>query len=59
MSSNKVKKGRQGENWATEVRTGGEHLNPLFIKGRGQYALTSHPLTIQLLRLLETLHVFQ
>lgn len=48
-SLNTDKKGRQGEDWATEVRTGGEHSNPFFIKGRGQYALTSHPLIIELL----------
>lgn len=48
-SLNTVKKGKQGENWATESRTGGEHSNPFFIKGRGQYALTSHPLITELL----------
>lgn len=46
---NTVKKGRQEENWATELKTGGEHSNPNFIKGRGQYALTSHPFIIELL----------
>lgn len=39
-----VKKGRQEDNWATELKTGGEHSNPFFIKGIRKYALTSHPL---------------
>lgn len=46
---NVAKKGRQRENWAIELRTGGKHWNPIFIKGRGQYALTSHPFITELL----------
>lgn len=48
-SLNTVQKGRQGEDWATGLRTGGEHSNLFSIKGRGQYALTSHPLITELL----------
>lgn len=49
ISLHTVKKGRQQGNWATELKTGGEHLNPIFKKGIGQYALTSHPHIIELL----------
>lgn len=49
ISLNRVKKGRDGENWATDLRTGGGHSNPFFTKGRGQYALTSHRLITELL----------